>query len=103
MKPTELLGDAPEYFGASRFSGLNLAGIWVEIADLAATGVLLGYDRWMVELACHLMAEVRSEGASRGALPLVKKILRKLCIGRVEIAKLTAPNRTRETDAMGRA
>lgn len=62
-KPTGPLGKPP-----SGFDEIELE-MWAELEDICPPGVLKNADRWVVEIACKLMAKVREDGigGKRGA------------------------------------
>jgi hypothetical protein len=41
------------------------AAAWTEFADAAPAGVLTSGDRWVLEMACRLMARSRRQGPPR--------------------------------------
>jgi hypothetical protein len=55
-QPTGGLGAPPEYMKQTERAA------WRELAEVASPGVLTNADRWLVELACRLMARLRDPG-----------------------------------------
>lgn len=53
-QPAGDLGPAPKHLAVGE------KRIWRELAAMAPAGVLFDSDRWAVEIACHLMAKLRS-------------------------------------------
>ena len=59
-KPSGPLGEAPPSFTPA------LIEIWLELIELAPTGVLGNADRWITELTCQLMLKFRTVGLIPG-------------------------------------
>jgi phage terminase small subunit len=59
-KPTNALGNAPKHLTKEQKS------CWKELSKLAPAQVLKDCDRWLVELACVLMAKLRAGTISIG-------------------------------------
>lgn len=72
-KPTGDLGPPPAHLNEKQ------AECWKELAETAAPRVLTNSDRWMVEVAARLMAELRLSGD----LAATKLALLTNCLGRM--------------------
>jgi hypothetical protein len=55
-KPDGPLGPPPAAFG----DDLELKSIWEELAEIVPANVLTSADRWLVELTCRVMMQIRS-------------------------------------------
>lgn len=71
--------------------------IWNELVSISIPGVLGNTDRWAVEIAVKLMAELRTEGAlSAGNLGQLLKCLSHLGMTPSDRAKLAVPGKKKD-------
>ena len=94
VNPTELLGDPPAYFDD------ELRSIWSEIAGLMMDHEDMPWTKpFVAEMASRMIRDLRTAGISAELTETLLWGLRLLRMRPVEIAKLTARQRTRESDA----
>jgi phage terminase small subunit len=85
------LGKAPIHFDKSE------RDVWDELKKIALPGVLTNADRWLVELACRLMARQRKEGIggryglNNGETSILEKFISKMGMTPSDRAKLAVP------------
>jgi len=92
--PTGDLGDAPYHLRIAEKRA------WEELAKMAAPGVLTNSDRWLVEIACGLIAKHRDR-SPRGGLRSGELTSLISCLGRMGItpadrSKVGVPERREE-------
>ncbi len=83
-KPTGPLGAPPKHFDKEH------AALWKELAQAAPPGVLTNSDRWLVELACSLMHQLRAGTASAAALAQLTTLLGKMGMSPADRNKVQA-------------
>jgi hypothetical protein len=90
-EPTGPLGEPPSHFTNEE------KAVWYELGTLAPPRVLTNADRWLVELACSLMARKRKDGIggraglNNGELAMLAQCLSKMGMTPSDRSKVGVP------------
>lgn len=88
------LGAPPDSFDE------ELAGIWHELESMAAANVLAQSDRWLVELACRTMRDVRKGSALASERNLLLSCLSRMGLTPADRSKIAVPHKKEELDEL---
>ncbi len=93
-KPEGPLGAPP--FGFDE----ELEAIWREIDGMVPARVLTIADRWLVELACRTMRDVRQGSALASERNLLLSCLSRMGLTPADRSRIAVPKQTEETDEL---
>lgn len=106
-KPAGPLGDPPECFndepGLEAKELLDRAALraaWHELTGMVAAGVLTISDRWLVELACRTMQQVRKGAALAAERNLLLSCLSRMGLTPADRSRIAVPQEKQELDEL---
>lgn len=95
-KPAGPLGPPPKHFDE------ELAEIWNELSAMCPARVLTVADRWLVELACRTMQQVRNGSALAAERNLLLSCLSRMGLTPADRSKIGIPQTEDEPDELAR-
>lgn len=95
-KPSGPLGEEPLHFDE------DLKAIWRELAAMVPARVLTISDRWLVELACRTMQQVRKGTALAAERNLLLSCLSRMGLTPADRAKIAVPQEKEELDELAK-
>jgi phage terminase small subunit len=93
-KPSGPLGEEPLHFDE------ELKAIWRELVVMVPAGVLTISDRWLVELACRTMQQVRKGTALAAERNLLLSCLSRMGLTPADRSKIAVPKEKEQIDEL---
>lgn len=93
-KPTGSLGDPPADFDD------YLKALWRDLVRMVPAGVLTNADRWLVELACRTMRDVKKGTALASERNLLLSCLSRMGLTPADRSKIAVPKEKEELDEL---
>jgi hypothetical protein len=93
-KPAGPLGDPPVDFDEV------LTALWGELVRMVPANVLTVSDRWLVELACRTMRDVKQGKALASEKNLLLACLSRMGLTPADRSKIAVPQETQELDEL---
>ena len=91
-RPAGPLGEEPLHFDE------ELKAIWRELVEMVPARVLTISDRWLIELACRTMQQVRKGTALAAERNLLLSCLSRMGLTPADRAKIAVPKEKEELD-----
>jgi phage terminase small subunit len=95
-QPNGPLGEEPLHFDE------ELAAIWRELVAMVPARVLALSDRWLVELACRTMQQVRKGTALAAERNLLLSCLSRMGLTPADRSKIAVPQEKEELDELAK-
>ena len=93
-KPTGSLGEPPVDFDEV------LRALWQDLARMVPAGVLTNADRWLVELTCRTMRQVRKGTALAAERNLLLSCLSRMGLTPADRSKIAVPQEKQDLDEL---